>query len=88
MDLIRCLECQGSGTVMGGGMMYHDCEKCDGRGKIKKVKDEISYLEIKQSESYQDAIDEIKSLDPKLNDADADKLLKKQFEKRKDKVKK
>ena len=88
MQLLRCRACQGSGQVMGGGMIYHDCEACDGDGKIEKPEDEISYLQVKQSETYQEAIDEIKSLDPKMNDSEADKLLKKQFDKRRDRIKK
>lgn len=88
MQVMRCRTCQGSGQVMGGGMIYHDCLDCDGEGKIEKPEDEISYLEIKQSEKYQDAIDEIKSIDSKITTSQADKMLKKQFEKRRDRVKK
>jgi hypothetical protein len=88
MDVRRCLICQGSGQIMGGGMIYHDCDNCDGLGKIEKPQDEITYLQVKQSETYQDAIEEIKSIDPKITTLEADKLLKKQFEKRRERVKK
>lgn len=79
LEVKRCRTCQGSGTIMGGGMIYHDCEECHGSGKVQKAKDEISYLEVKQSESFQDAIAEIKSIDPKLSNNDAEKLFEKQF---------
>lgn len=78
----RCLICQGSGRVMGGGMIFHDCKDCDGFGKIKNIGDEISYLQITQSESYKDAVADIKKMDPKLTTDDADKLLQKQLHKR------
>ena len=88
MEVIRCKVCQGSGRVMGGGMIFQDCTECDGDGKISKPHDEISYLQLKQSETYQEAIEEIKSIDPKISNADADKMLKKQFEKRRERIKK
>lgn len=87
MESRRCSTCNGSGQIMGGGMMYHDCDECNGRGKIKKPIDEISYLQVKESEAYQNAIDEIKSIDKSLTHEEADKLLQKQF-KRRERVKK
>lgn len=36
----RCFTCQGSGKLMGGGMMYKNCEKCDGCGVVEA--DEVS----------------------------------------------
>jgi hypothetical protein len=84
----RCKICQGSGTVMGGGMIYHDCLECKGSGKIQKPENEISYLQIKQSETFQNAIKEIKSIDPKLSNDDAEKLMEKQFYKQRGKTRK
>lgn len=31
---IRCKTCIGSGRVMGGGMIIHDCDDCEGTGKL------------------------------------------------------
>jgi RecJ-like exonuclease len=65
----RCLCCVGSGKVMGGGMLYSDCDKCDGTGKIY-VDEPID----QNSHRYKEAIENIKALDSKMSDEDAKKL--------------
>ena len=50
MTMKRCINCQGSGRVLGGGMMHRDCEDCGGTGKT---------LDIKETDSYKNAINEI-----------------------------
>ena len=59
MKKTRCNVCNGSGKVMGGGMMIKDCDECDGLGygylapeypeevKQEKVKRERNKKEIK-----------------------------------------
>lgn len=53
----RCYTCQGSGKIMGGGMMLKDCPTCEGIGYfIKEDMDtELSQLDFRTTESYQKA---------------------------------
>ncbi len=51
---MRCSKCQGSGTVMGNGMMYHDCDCDDGQ------EPEAKPVQInKRSKAYREAIEKI-----------------------------
>lgn len=77
----RCIPCGGSGKVMGGGMMLADCDECDGYGKII-IKEEPDYL-AKDSDSYKKAKNEIKNLDEKISDQEAEKILDDEIEKQK-----
>lgn len=49
----RCLTCQGSKEIMGGGMMMKKCPDCEGVGKLYVANDEIKYLQevIKATEN-------------------------------------
>lgn len=49
---VRCLTCAGSGKVMGGGMMYRECENCEGAGKLYKLEtaDEHKYVDDMKEE--------------------------------------
>lgn len=49
---MRCSKCQGSGTVMGNGMMYHDCDCDDGQMPDPKPVPKIN----RRSKEYKDAI--------------------------------
>jgi hypothetical protein len=73
MDLARCDICVGSGKVMGGGMMIHDCEKCLGVGKLAPANDKV--IMDKDSESYKRAKNNIKKLDETMSDEEAEKIL-------------
>lgn len=82
----RCLTCHGSGKVMGGGMMFNDCDECDGRGKIfdELVESNTKYQEVspkidKRSKLYRDAIKKIKALDPKMDDAKAAEIFETEY---------
>jgi hypothetical protein len=77
----RCIPCGGSGKVMGGGMMLTDCDECEGYGKIV-IKEEPDYLS-KDTESYQKAKHEVKKLDDKISDQEAEKILDEEIEKQK-----
>ena len=88
MSMTRCIPCRGSGRLMGGGMITVDCDHCDGSGKIPEIKDDINYLSIKQTESYQKAKARLISKNENLSDEEAEKLLDEAFEKEKPKIKK
>ncbi len=88
---VRCKTCYGSGKVMGGGMMQHDCDECDGTGKIVFIEDDIKELErlkAKEEESRQKAINEIKELDPNMSDEKAKEIFEEEFKKLEDEDKK
>jgi len=71
----RCIPCNGSGRVMGGGMMLSDCEHCDGKGKIDEPENELEFLLTKDSKRYQEAKEKIKKLDPVMSDTAAEQIL-------------
>lgn len=72
----RCQPCHGSGRLMSGGMVFKDCENCQGKGKIKTLETtEFDYLELKQSERFQEAKDQLKKEFPDLSDNEADKFM-------------
>lgn len=73
----RCNVCIGSGSVMGGGMMMTDCDNCDGTGKITVLEDVMQ----KDSTEYKNALGNIKKLDDKMSDTDAQKLLDDELDK-------
>lgn len=88
---IRCLPCYGSGQVLGGGMIQKDCEECDGRGKIEETIDDMEYLKVRSTESYDNAINKIKSLHPSISDEKAKELFEnelKEIDKQENKQKK
>lgn len=87
IKMMRCLPCNGSGRVMGGGMMMADCENCDGRGKIQEVDDELDYLAMKQTQSYLNAKERLMSKNVNLTHEEAEELLDDAFEKEKPKTK-
>ena len=83
MNKKRCVPCGGSGKMMGGGMMLLDCDTCDGLGKvIVPDEDDIDYL-AKNTEHYQKAKEEIKKIDDKISDDEAEKILDEEIEKQK-----
>ena len=87
----RCNICYGSGKVMGGGMMQHDCDECDGSGKIIVIENDIEELEkikAQQDESRQKAIAEIKNLDENISDEKAQQIFDEEFKKLEDEDKK
>lgn len=82
----RCNTCVGSGKVMGGGMMMHDCDDCDGKGKIYfEDKDDLEAL-AQESESYQNAVDNIVSVSS-IDKEQAKVIFDKELIKAKDKKK-
>lgn len=76
----RCSICSGSGKVMGGGMMLWDCDDCDGNGKILIIE-----TTVQETESYNEAIESIKALDPSIDDDKAKEIFDEEFKKIEDK---
>lgn len=60
-----CAACKGSGKKMGLGMIYQDCDVCDGDGKVKNrtivVKSKGDNSLDRRSADYQNAIKNIMS---------------------------
>jgi DnaJ-class molecular chaperone len=54
-----CINCAGTGKVVGGGMLTQDCETCDGEGKID-IHNEIKEIEVSKTISEKSHHDEIK----------------------------
>lgn len=71
----RCSSCAGSGRMLGGGMIQRNCDNCDGSGKLSHVDDEMGYLELKQSQRFEEAKDQLKKEFPTMTDNDADKFM-------------
>lgn len=73
----RCKSCLGSGRVMGGGMIFKDCEHCDGDGKISDIPTKTvadPRLIDKRTARYKSAIKRIKELDATITDDQAEKM--------------
>ena len=83
MTKVRCIPCSGSGLAMGGGMLTKECEHCEGRGKIE-TKTRTKELLNKENKHYKKAVKELMSLDPKLNQKDAQEIFDAEIEKMKD----
>jgi hypothetical protein len=77
----RCTPCYGSGQLMGGGMLMKDCPHCDGRGKIALPDDEIEFLHMQTTDSYKDAIENIKKSNPEITDTEAKDIFKQELNK-------
>jgi hypothetical protein len=85
-----CPICKGLKTIMGGGMIFHDCKNCKGSGKVPLIENEIEYLEKhkpsedeylknKDAPHYQEAKAELKRLDSDITDEKAEELLDAEF---------
>ncbi len=59
--------CHGSGKVLGLGNMPGKCPLCNGTGEIMDIKDEIEELNIRHTQSYNNAIEEIKREVPDIS---------------------
>ncbi len=71
-----CSKCYGSGTIMGNGMIYHDCN-CDDSATSNKAPIIID----KRSKAYREAIDKLMI----TNDIDREEAVK-AFESEFDKI--
>lgn len=81
-----CLSCQGTGMLIGNGMIMRDCHYCEGVGQFEVPdEDELNYLEIKQTERFADAKAELKKEFPEMSDKDADELMTNAIKKKKKK---
>lgn len=82
----RCLPCNGSGKMMGGGMLTINCEHCHGVGKIEEpeIENELDYLQMQSTESFKKAIANIKALDKNITDDEAEKVFKSELYKLRD----
>lgn len=52
---MRCSKCQGSGTIMGSGMMFHDCDCDNGHIPDPKPTPKVN----RRSKEYKEAIENI-----------------------------
>lgn len=61
---MRCLKCQGSGTILGNGMIHQDCD-CDNGIAIEETNVEPKEPEPakinRRTKAYKEAIDNIMS---------------------------
>ena len=83
MGYLRCSICNGSGRIMGGGMIYKDCYHCNGEGKI--LKGDVDIEDVKGSASYNDAIHKIMSsaLDGSVSRKKAEEIFEEEFKRQK-----
>lgn len=65
----RCLSCNGSKIMMGGGMIKISCDQCGGTGKKIEIKVD------KRSKAYKKAKAEIKALSDTITDKEAEDML-------------
>jgi len=79
MTKIRCLPCNGSGRMMGGGMLMQDCEHCDGKGKIEDGK--VQLADYKKTPEYRKAINTIQQLANKSYE-ESERLFAEEFDKK------
>jgi septal ring factor EnvC (AmiA/AmiB activator) len=77
----RCKACNGSGKVMGGGMMMAECDDCEGAGRIAIVKDDMNELNVRTTESYKKAIEEIRAMSSSITEEQAKKMFDQELEK-------
>jgi hypothetical protein len=77
----RCTVCNGSGKVMGGGMMPAECDECEGLGRVAIVQDDIEELNVRMTESYKKAIDEIRAMNSSITEEQAKKMFDQELEK-------
>ena len=78
MAKIKCDECQGTRRYTLGGNIYHDCERCNGSGKLWK--DEPKEFKIdKDSHHYKKAIKRIKALNRAITDKEAEEIFDKEL---------
>lgn len=80
MARVRCNSCVGSGKVMGGGMMYVDCDACDGKGKIY-IDEEKEFIIDKNSKHYKEAIKNIKSIHEGITNEKAEEIFEDELKK-------
>lgn len=73
----KCIPCSGSGRMMGGGMIYKDCDHCAGLGKM--IDDDPEYSHLKTTNGYKDAITKIKSVHSDVSDDEAEEIFKKEL---------
>lgn len=83
MPITRCMNCNGSGKLMGGGMIMIDCDTCFGKGKISDGK--VTIQDIKNTDSYREAVKNIRAMNPVITQVEAEKLFDDEFKSQEDK---
>lgn len=76
---VRCKPCNGSGKVMGGGMLLSDCDSCDGVGKTYPLAEHKEIKLDKENKHYKKAINKIKDLHENISDEEAEKIFEEEF---------
>lgn len=93
MAKIHCLNCAGSGQVLGNGMIIDECKSCFGVGKIDDVDTNSSgsvhsddngsakHIIDKRSKAYRQSIKELLKTDPSLTITQAQELFENAYKK-------
>ena len=77
----RCNLCCGTGFYIGAGLLTRNCENCSGSGKIYEEDDDIAALEkLRQTSSYEEAVDKIHALNPEGSREEAVKIFEDEFD--------
>jgi RecJ-like exonuclease len=79
MEKIKCEECQGSGKYTKGGSIYHNCELCDGKGRVYPPAKPPEFKIEKDSSHYKKAIKRIKSLNKAITQEEAENIFDKEL---------
>jgi RecJ-like exonuclease len=79
MEKIKCAECQGSGKYTKGGSIYHNCELCDGKGRVYPLEPRKEFKIDKESSHYKKAIKRIKALNKEISDQKAEEIFDKEL---------
>lgn len=74
----HCVNCSGSGTILGTGMVSIDCKICRGEGVITKPNKSTPPID-KQCDSYRAAIKEIRSVNKQMTKSQAEELFNKAY---------
>ena len=80
MKKTRCNVCNGSGKVMGGGMMMRKCYECSGTGRVVIPEDDIEYLIAKESDSYKEIKKKISDTHKDLSEGEIETILDQELE--------
>ena len=78
---MRCLQCAGSGKIMGSGMQIQDCSKCDGYGDLSCSNEAKKQIIDKRSKSYKEAIKDLQAIHPDYTRDEVCELFEEEFSK-------
>jgi hypothetical protein len=77
-----CYRCGGTGKYLGNGMIMTHCDLCDENKKINIIAKDLPKVKVdRRSKSYIVAIEEIMSLNPGIDKAEAVKIFDEAYNK-------